>query len=216
MTWAEANESGGLASERGTATPQTPFAQQRRTRIVIMALVIGGGLAMIAAMRVLSGGPSQTAANSDAQVAISAFLAPATGDRLTDSGSAASDPLKVLAEFNTPIARVPFDSLRANPFILPGGAMAIPVARSQTSIDDARNARAFQMREELAAMRVSMVLQGRSSLAVVGGITLPLEKPVEYDSQTTLCLKSVSSAGVIVEATDTALSLTIAVDLPRP
>ena len=89
MTWAEANESGGLASERGTATPQTPFAQQRRTRIVIMALVIGGGLAMIAAMRVLSGGPSQTAANSDAQVAISAFLAPATGDRLTDSGSAA-------------------------------------------------------------------------------------------------------------------------------
>ncbi len=213
MTWAEANESGGLATAANIPTSQTPFSQHRQTRIVIMVLVMGGGLAMIAAMRMLSGGPAQTTAGTDAQIAISAYLAPATDEQ---ADATVADPLQVLAEFNTPIARVPFDALRTNPFILPGGTMAIPAARSQTSIEDARNARAFQMREEIGDMRVSMVLQGRSSLAVVGGITLPLEKPVEYDSQTTLCLKAVSSAGVVVEATDTTLKLTVTVDLPRP
>ncbi|MDP7070832.1 MAG: hypothetical protein QF561_05740 [Phycisphaerales bacterium] len=213
MTWAEVDHAGGIGSEAEVESVQTPFSRHRRTRVLVMSLVVGGGLAMIAAMRMLSGGPAQTAASTEAQVAISAYLSP---PKDTADLASSQDPLRVLRQFQSPIERVPYESLRGNPFILPDGATVVPVARSQTSIDDARNARAFQMREEIGSMRVSMVLQGRSSLAVVGGITLPLEKAVEYDAQTTLVLKAVTSGGVVVEATDTALSLTVAVDLPRP
>jgi hypothetical protein len=51
---------------------------------------------------------------------------------------------------------------------------------------------------------------------VVGDISLPLNKDVELDERTKLRLLSVDGPGVLVQATDSELDVSVEVELPRP
>ena len=83
-------------------------------------------------------------------------------------------------------------------------------------MDQARDDRMIQMQMTVEAMRVSMVLQGRSSLAIVGGVSLSMDKPVEYEPDLVLQLVEVNERGIMVTATDPLLHASIDVRLSRP
>ncbi len=191
----------------------TPFSQQRQKRLVVLALLLGGGLLTFVGMWTLSGGPTSANAGTDAEVAISRYLAPAPAGEDT---SGDQDPLAVLASFGAPSTSVPVEELRSNPFMIPGRNSGLPIQLAPASMDQARDDRMIQMQMTVEAMRVSMVLQGRSSLAIVGGVSLSIDKPVEYEPDLVLQLVEVNESGIMVTATDPLLDASIEVRLSRP
>ncbi len=217
MTWSDVERTGGVNAQDDMFEPTTqatPFAAQRRRRLFIMALVLGGGCLTIVGMRLYSGGPTTAVAADDAVETISAYLAP-DQERLA-ADIPVDDPLVVLARCAEPPDHVPVEDLKSNPFLLPGGLSALPTVPSHTSQENLRETRREQMEQQVQAMRVSMVLQGRHSVAVVGDVTLPLEHPIEYQPNLTLTLLSISNGQVRLRATDPLADTSITLDLPRP
>jgi hypothetical protein len=212
MTWNDISDADGESADVFQPSA-TPFSQQRRKRLVVLALLVGGGLLAIVGMRVVSGGPTAANADTAAEVAISRYLAPPAEDA---EPSAGEDPLAVLAGFGAPPASIPVDSLRSNPFVLPGSNADTPLNLAPANLDHARSARMTEMQMTVEAMRVSMVLEGRHSVAIVGGTRLPMHKPVEYDADLILELSDVNARGLVVTATDPELGATIDVRLSRP
>jgi hypothetical protein len=184
--------------------------------MMLMTVVAGGGLCLIVIMRMLSGGPTAANADFDAAQKISAYLSPASSQATGDPPPSNDDPLRVLAQSNGPKLHVPLEALRGNPFVLPGRLLDAPIMMSQSRIDEAREARIAQMQAQLSDMRVSMVLRGRHSVAVVGDISLPLHEDVDLDERTQLRLLSLDGPGVLVQATDSELDVSVEVELPRP
>jgi len=208
---------GGDQPAPDTAPPAdstTPFAAQRRRRMLVLALVIGGGCLTIVGMRLHSGGPTAAIADDGASNAISAYLAPPSAEQKVSPPP--TDPLSILARCAQPPNHIPVESLKSNPFLLPGGLSALPVVTSRTSQEDLREARRIHMQQQLESMRVSLVLQGRHSVAVVGNVTLPLDHTIEYDADLHLTLLAIAPQSVRVEASDPLSEATIQVDLPRP
>lgn len=217
MNWTDPIQSEPIAEDPTVATPNmTPFSGQRRTRMMLMGLVTGGGLCLIVFMRLLSGGPAKATAEFTAEQEISAYLNPAASETNGNLQLADDDPLRLLAQSNGPKLLVPYEALKGNPFVLPGRLIDAPIMMSQSRVDEAREARSAQMQSQLAEMRVSMVLRGRHSVAVVGNISLPLHKDVEFDERTQLRLLSLDGPGVLVQATDSELDVSVEVELPRP
>ena len=194
----------------------TPFAGHTRKRVMLMSLVAGGGLCLIVVMRMLSGGPATANASFEAEREISAYLTPSQTQASTPTQLDHDDPLRVLAQSNGPKMRVPLNALKGNPFVLPGRLMDAPIVMSESRIDEAREARIEQMRAQVAEMRVSMVLRGRHSVAVVGNISLPLDTDVDLDERTQLRLVSLDAGGLVVRATDVKLDASVDIELPRP
>lgn len=194
----------------------TPFAGHTRKRVMLMSLVAGGGLCLIVVMRMLSGGPTTANAGFEAEQEISAYLTPSQDQASTPTQLDHDDPLRVLAQSNEPKLRVPLHALKGNPFVLPGRLMDAPIVMSESRIDEAREARIEQMRAQVAEMRVSMVLRGRHSVAVVGNISLPLDTDVDLDERTQLRLVSLDAGGLVVRATDVKLDASVDIELPRP
>jgi hypothetical protein len=87
---------------------------------------------------------------------------------------------------------------------------------SASRIDEARETRIEEMRSQVEDMRVSMVLRGRHSVAVVGSMSLPLNSDVDFDERTQIRLISLDGRGVVVRATDTELGASVDIELPRP
>lgn len=212
MNWADQYDTGDESADVFQPSA-TPFSQQRRNRFVVLTLLIGGGLLTFVGMWTLSGGPASASAGTDAEVAISRYLAPAPAGENTSS---AEDPLAVLASFGAPSTSVPVEALRSNPFLIPGRNAGLPIQLAPASMDQARDDRMIQMQMTVEAMRVSMVLQGRSSLAIVGGVSLSIDKPVEYEPDLVLQLVEVNERGITVTATDPLLDASIEVRLSRP
>lgn len=194
----------------------TPFAGHRRKRVMLMSLVAGGGLCLIVVMRMLSGGPSTASAGFEAEREISAYLTPNQDQHGSAPQPDHTDPLHVLAQSNGPKLRVPLRALKGNPFVLPGRLLDAPIVMSASRIHEARDARIEQMRAQVQDMRVSMVLRGRHSVAVVGNMSLPLSTDVEFDERTMLRLISLDGPSVVVRATDAELGATVDIELPRP
>jgi hypothetical protein len=194
----------------------TPFAGQRRKRVLLMTLVAGGGLCLIVAMRMLSGGPTTANAGFEAEKEISGYLIPHQTQNETSTQPNQDDPLHVLAQSNGPKMRVPLHALKGNPFIVPGRLMDAPIVMSASRIDEARETRIEEMRSQVEDMRVSMVLRGRHSVAVVGSMSLPLNSDVDFDERTQIRLISLDGRGVVVRATDTELGASVDIELPRP
>ena len=217
MNWIDSTEIERVGDEEVITSPDAaPFSGQRRTRMVLMGLVAGGGLCLIVIMRLLSGGPAAATAEFNAEEEIVAYLNPAVPSLSNNVQLDDDDPLSVLAHSNNPKLRVPLEALKGNPFVLPGRLIDAPIMMSQSRIDEAREARITQMHSQISEMRVSMVLRGRHSVSVVGGISLPLHKDVELDERTHLRLLSLDGPGVLVQATDSELDASVEVELPRP
>ena len=217
MNWIDPLDADTVDDDVFVASPDsTPFSGQHRTRVILMGLVTGGGLCLIVVMRLLSGGPAAATAEFNAEHEITAYLDPAETQSDGQVLLAHEDPLRILARSNGPKLRVPLEALKGNPFVLPGRLIDAPIMMSQSRIDEAREARVSQMRSQVSEMRVSMVLRGRHSVAVVGDISLPLNKDVELDERTKLRLLSVDGPGVLVQATDSELDVSVEVELPRP
>jgi hypothetical protein len=217
MNWTDPSD-GESIDDDAIVVPDdsSPFSGQRRTRVILMSLVTGGGLCLIVVMRLLSGGPAAATAEFNAEQEISGYLSPADPIVVTMSPIGTDDPLRILARSNGPKVRVPLAALKGNPFVLPGRLIDAPIMMSQSRINEARDARITEMRSRISEMRVSMVLRGRHSVAVVGDISLPLQKNVELDERTTLQLLSLDGSGVLVQATDSELDVSVEVELPRP
>ncbi len=215
MNWSDASapsvpEATSQIDEQSSACQ--PFSQQRRMRLLVLSLVIGGGLLMIVGMQLITGGPASAVAASDAESTISAYLAP--DDSIAHV--AKDDPLAVLSRFGTPQMSVPLSNLRHNPFLLPGSAAGGPTPLPRITVDQARTAREAELRSRVAHMRVSMVLQGRHSVAVVGDLSLPFGTPVELDQRTHLRLVSIDRRGITVEASDPSIDVSTLIQLDRP
>jgi hypothetical protein len=199
--------------EPAVPAAMTPFTKQRRNRIAVMTMLIGGGLMMIVGMRFLSGGPASATADTGAAVEISSYLAPSPDG---DAPDPATDPLAVLAGFGAGPPSTHHASLDRNPFLIPGSSMESPMPLSPVNADHHRAERLADLQAAVEVLRVSVVLQGRRSMAVVGGVNLPIDTPVEFDTDLTLTLIGVDAAGITVEATDPLLGLSTPVHLPRP
>ena len=212
MNWIDQSDTNGESPDVFRPT-ETPFSQQRRKRFVVLTLLLGGGLVAIVGMRTISSGPASANAGTDAEVAISRYLAPTPAGVET---SRAEDPLAVLASFGAPATSVAVEKLRSNPFMIPGRNTGMPIQFAPASMDQARDERIIQMQMTVEAMRVSMVLQGRRSVAIVGGVSLSIDKPVEYEPDLVLQLVGVNERGIMVTATDPGLDATINVRLSRP
>jgi len=217
MNWTDPSD-GEFTDDAAIVVPadSSPFSGQRRTRVILMSLVTGGGLCLIVIMRLLSGGPAAATAEFNAEQEISGYLSPADPVVVTMPPTSNDDPLRILARSSGPKIRVPLAALKGNPFVLPGRLIDAPIMMSQSRIDEARDARVTEMRSRISEMRVSMVLRGRHSVAVVGDISLPLQKNVELDERTTLQLLSLDGSGVLVQAIDSELDVSVEVELPRP
>ena len=213
MNWADLSDTAGAVEPAEQPRPTTPFSKQRRKRVAVMAMLIGGGLMMIVGMRFLSGGPTTAPADTGAAVEISSYLAPAPDG---DAPDPKSDPLAVLAGFGTGPQSMSHATLDRNPFLIPGSSIESPMPLSPVNADHRRDERVAALQAAVEVLRVSVVLQGRRSMAVVGGVNLPIDTPVEFDTDLTLTLVSVDAAGITVEATDPILGISTPVQLSRP
>ncbi len=214
MNWTDLAEAHGDDSPVPSHQPaSTPFSKQRRNRIAVMVMLIGGGLMMIVGMRFVSGGPATATADSGAEVEISSYLAPAADGTAPDP---ISDPLAVLAGFGSTPPSMNHTTLDRNPFLIPGGTVNVPMTYSPVDEGQRTEARVAELQAEVEVLRVSVVLQGRRSMAVVGGLNLLIDTPVEFDTDLTLTLVAVDTGGITVEATDPTLGVSTDVHLSRP
>jgi hypothetical protein len=212
MNWTDQYDTGGESTDVFQPSA-TPFSQQRRKRFVVLSLLLGGGFIAIIGMRTISDGPASANAGTDAEVAISRYLAPAP---TAEETSGAEDPLAVLASFGAPATSVAVEELRSNPFMIPGRNSGMPIQLAPVRMDQDRNDRMTQMLMTVEAMRVSMVLEGRHSVAIVGGVSLSIDKPVEYEPDLVLQLVAINKRGIMVTAPDPLLEASIEIRLSRP
>ena len=196
-------------SEKGSVLP---FSTQRRMRLWVLTMVVGGGLILVICMRFLTGGPQAALASTEDSQAISQYLNPFTNA----ASSSTNDPLAILARFDSKPVRIPLDSLRSNPFVLPGSFVSGPSSLPLAAADQARTSRGEEMKLRIAAMRVAMVLQGRHSVAMIDDISLPINREVELDTRMHLMLTDITASTITVRAIDPTIQVSVDVVLDRP
>lgn len=221
MTWADTSDmAGGAPTDEALELTQectveaAVFEGHARRRMALLATVFGGGLTVIVLMRLVFGGPTEVQADPVDEEIVAKFLEPA------ESGASPMIStfglVSIFGQGSATEQHVPWSRVKGNPFILPGAESTAATPMPTQTVNSVKRAREAQLREQVEAMRVSMVLRGRHTVAVVGDISLPLAEVVELDPQTRITLVRIDGSGVHVRLDDPVLDVRVEVALSRP
>ena len=101
MTWSDVEATGSECDQVLETPLSTPFSQERRRRLTVMSLVIGGGAVIIMGMRFFVGGPATASAQVEAQRTIASYLLPGNAPSPSNDASLAMEIKKYNDEHYT-------------------------------------------------------------------------------------------------------------------
>ena len=213
MTWSDVETTGSECDQVLETPLSTPFSQERRRRLTVMSLVIGGGAVIIMGMRFFVGGPATASAQVEAQRTIASYLLPGDAPSPSDDASLA---MEMLSRNRQPSTEHLPRAVHANPFILPGSLQAVVMDTPRQQRPSQQHLREQELQSIAGDMHVSMVLLGRTTMAIIDGHTIRLNEPVELPDNVNLTLRAVHDTGIHVQLNDVAMDITYEAILPKP
>ena len=215
MTWSDVEVTASEIETEQAFEPiaESPFSRERKRRITVMSLVIGGGAVIIVGMRFFVGGPATATAQIEAQRTIESYLLPSDSHSNTDTTSNAIATLSHSDQFRAGHA---VRAVHMNPFILPGTLQAVVAETSGHRGPSRQLVREEELQSLVSEMHVSMVLRGRTTMAIIDGHTVRLNEAVELPDNVNLTLMAVNSSGIHVQLADPSMDVTHEAILPKP